>query len=167
MKKVSFQIVCHDPPGEDFLVTDFRLGRVQLYRHFKLTDSRSALDTRPRETALELLGEVPSTFESGRVPLFVCGCCADLGCGALSVAVEHTPEGVVWRDFGWDGWGKREVRSPEPPPDEDEIEEPPASPGEKGPPLHEILARTGPLLFDTDEYISAVSQYRHAKRSQR
>jgi hypothetical protein len=83
----------------------------------------------------------------------------------MSVAVDHTPEGVVWRDLGWDALGK-----PDPPPtprlDDDEPEPESAPfPGRRGPELNVILARTGPFLFDTTEYVSAVSQYRHVRRS--
>ncbi|HEY0216622.1 MAG TPA: hypothetical protein VGC57_09540 [Cellulomonas sp.] len=51
-----------------------------------------------------LLGTGPSELPGGRVPLYVCPVCADLGCGAVSALVERTATSVVWRDFGWDVW---------------------------------------------------------------
>lgn len=48
-----------------------------------------------------LLLEVPSVLPEGRVPLYVCSECGDLGCGAVTVSVEKTPESFVWRDLGW------------------------------------------------------------------
>ncbi|MFS0702917.1 hypothetical protein AB6N23_00200 [Cellulomonas sp. 179-A 9B4 NHS] len=67
------------------------------------------------DRALQLLGEMPSELTGGRVPLYVCAACADLACGAVSVAVERTDREVVWHDFGWDtGWddGEEEIRIP-------------------------------------------------------
>ena len=49
-----------------------------------------------------LLGQRPPELASGRIPLFVCPACGDLGCGAITAAVEWTTDTVVWRDFGWD-----------------------------------------------------------------
>ncbi|MBB2923470.1 hypothetical protein [Cellulomonas cellasea] len=54
------------------------------------------------DDVLVLLGERPPELASGRVPIFVCGACGDLGCGAITAAVEWTADTVVWRDFGWD-----------------------------------------------------------------
>lgn len=49
-----------------------------------------------------LLGEMPAELPSGRVPIYVCPQCGDLGCGAVTAVIERTPDTVVWRDFGWD-----------------------------------------------------------------
>jgi hypothetical protein len=35
----------------------------------------------------------------GRLPLYVCPMCADLGCGAITVEVVHEASVVTWRDF--------------------------------------------------------------------
>ena len=35
----------------------------------------------------------------GRLPLYVCPMCADLGCGAITVEVVHEAGAVTWRDF--------------------------------------------------------------------
>lgn len=35
----------------------------------------------------------------GRLPLYVCPMCGDLGCGALTVEVVREVESVIWRDF--------------------------------------------------------------------
>lgn len=55
----------------------------------------------PREV-LVLLGERPSELSTGRVPIFVCPVCGDLGCGSMTVAVDRSAETVVWREFGWE-----------------------------------------------------------------
>ena len=38
----------------------------------------------------------------GRVSLFVCPECGDLGCGAITARVEEGPLGIVWRDIGFE-----------------------------------------------------------------
>ncbi|MGW6129037.1 hypothetical protein ACWFNE_03320 [Cellulomonas sp. NPDC055163] len=54
------------------------------------------------DDVLVLLGQRPPELASGRVPIFVCAACGDLGCGAVTAAVDWTADTVVWRDFGWD-----------------------------------------------------------------
>jgi hypothetical protein len=48
-----------------------------------------------------LLGQASADFGDGRLALYVCPECGDLGCGALSAVVERVGDDVVWRDFGW------------------------------------------------------------------
>lgn len=40
---------------------------------------------------------------AGRVELYVCRECGDLGCGALTVNIERSGQMVRWNQFGWDG----------------------------------------------------------------
>ncbi len=54
------------------------------------------------DDALVWLGERPSELPDGRIHLYVCPVCGDLGCGAVTATVDRTPRTVVWRDFGWD-----------------------------------------------------------------
>lgn len=49
----------------------------------------------------ELLGEVPSEFEDGRVPLLRCPIDADLGCAALSTQLVLLDDAVIWENIGW------------------------------------------------------------------
>lgn len=53
-----------------------------------------------------LLGERSPTLEGGRVPLYVCPECGDIGCGALTAVIERSGDHVTWRDFGWDDAGQ-------------------------------------------------------------
>lgn len=41
-------------------------------------------------------GDLPQN----RVPIFVCGECADYGCGVVSCVVERANDEIVWHDFG-------------------------------------------------------------------
>lgn len=54
------------------------------------------------DDVLVLLGDRPPELPTGRVPVFVCSECGDLGCGAVTLAVERTADTVAWRDFGWE-----------------------------------------------------------------
>lgn len=51
---------------------------------------------------MQLLLRASPESPSGRVPIYVCGECGDLGCGAVTAKVELTPEGYVWKDFGYE-----------------------------------------------------------------
>lgn len=48
-----------------------------------------------------LLGEALPDAPDGRVSVYVCAECADLGCGAITVAVERSHGTVSWRDWGY------------------------------------------------------------------
>jgi hypothetical protein len=56
-----------------------------------------ALDARD-----QLLGRTASPMGGGRVGLYGCRICEDLGCGLYSARVVHEGARVVWRDFGWE-----------------------------------------------------------------
>ena len=47
-----------------------------------------------------LLLRVSSPLPTGRVPLYVCGECGDLGCGAITARIERVADAFVWSDFG-------------------------------------------------------------------
>ena len=53
------------------------------------------------ETTGRLLAELPGEFADGRVALFVCPECGDLGCGAVSVRLRKEGESILWEEFGW------------------------------------------------------------------
>lgn len=60
-------------------------------------------DAWPMETvaAIErLLGEAPGDLPDGRVSLYVCPECADLGCGAITTRLSLEYDTVIWRDIG-------------------------------------------------------------------
>jgi hypothetical protein len=49
----------------------------------------------------QLLGQTPPELADGRLALYVCPECGDLGCGAVTVVVDRIGDDVVWRDLGW------------------------------------------------------------------
>ncbi len=60
-----------------------------------------------------LSGTAPPDMPSGRVSLYVCPECGDLGCGASGVFVERTSDSVVWRDFAYENNYDGLVHSPD------------------------------------------------------
>ncbi len=80
-----------------------------------------------------LLGEQPPELANGRIPVFVCAECGDLGCGALTAEVEWTPTTVIWRNFGWDVNYETD--------DEED------------------LVFAGPLVFDRDQYETELRRF--------
>ena len=75
------------------------------------------IDGRPLRELVELGGNIyvpdytralllrePSPLSSGRVPLYVCSQCADLGCGAIAVRVTAIDDSIVWSDFAIDSF---------------------------------------------------------------
>ncbi len=105
--------------------------------HLGIKDEIGSLDVDPNY-AKQLLLKVPSELKSGRVPLYVCSCCADLGCGATTVLVEDLGDQIKWSQFGRESnW-------------EDDLFQ------------SEYMKRTGPFYFDKTEYESAISPYTKA-----
>ena len=83
-----------------------------------VVDGRSLLDRLPpsdqagvlgwgapaveRSLISQLLLREPSELPSGRVPLYVCPECGDLGCGAVTARIEKMAEAYVWSEFAWE-----------------------------------------------------------------
>lgn len=154
MKRVTLELTTVHSPRRQRVDMDFQLGRIALRKHLSRPDAVCALEARPREAARTLLLEQPSPFMSGRAPLLLCPCCADLGCGALCVRVDYTDEGVVWSDFAWDGYGPLETAQPA------------SVVGERiEPPPRDLLRTLGPFLFDTGQYQAVLRTYASAKAS--
>ena len=116
------------PMGSDFCV-----GRIQLASHLR-ANGLASVDVDPR-FARQLLLKEPSDFASGRVPLFVCECCGDLGCGALTVAVKRLEGEYVWSEFGYEGLDSTSISA------------------------GDYIARTGPFAFHPTAYESALLPY--------
>ncbi len=64
------------------------------------------LGDRPSITAglsslARLRGQEPGDAPGGRVAVYVCAECGNLGCGAVTVRVQVGPEAVEWLDWGY------------------------------------------------------------------
>lgn len=114
--------------------TDFQIDKYVLSRHFAVRNYVGALAVNAC-FARQLMLREKSEFASGRVPIFVCKQCGDIGCGAITVEIEETEQGIIWREFGVE------------------------SPTEEGLIQSDYMKRTGPFLFDKVEYLSVLSAY--------
>ena len=54
-----------------------------------------------RTAVRRLLGEAEPDAPDGRVTVYVCAECGDLGCGAITVVIERDNGAVRWRDWGY------------------------------------------------------------------
>lgn len=50
----------------------------------------------------KLLREAEPDYPPNRIALYVCPECGDLGCGAVTVAINREEEAVSWSDFRWE-----------------------------------------------------------------
>ena len=79
---------------------DFLVDGVSLYDQLRVGDQVTPLGCWPPEFERESIQQLLTA--AGRVPLYVCAECGDLGCGAITALVERTSDGVVWRDFAFE-----------------------------------------------------------------
>jgi hypothetical protein len=97
--------IVHVPPtsprrvaGRGFAINGRPLGEL-----VALGDNVCVLDTadraRARRAARQLRGAAPSEFASGRIPIYVCAECGDLGCGAVTVRVTELDDCFLWSEL--------------------------------------------------------------------
>jgi len=79
---------------------DFVVDGISLYDRLGVGDQVTALGCWSVDSERAYIQQLLSP--SGRVPLYVCAECGDLGCGAVTALVERTGEGFVWRDFAFE-----------------------------------------------------------------
>src|SRR5262245_28285138 len=54
------------------------------------------------ESVAKLQGNKQPDYPPNRVAMYVCPECGDLGCGAVTVAVNREAEAITWSDFRWE-----------------------------------------------------------------
>ena len=81
------------------------------------------------KAAAMLLSQATPDSASGRVLLYVCPECGDIGCGAYAVRIEKTNIGYSWGDFAYEN-GYEESR---------------------------VIEGVGPFFFERSNYESAIS----------
>ncbi len=135
LKKFSLEIYTALSCGENPIsYPDFKIGCIELAKHLGIKEEHGVLAV-DRAFAKQLLLKESSELESRRVPLYVCNCCGDLGCGALTVRVEKISDYFVWSEFGYE------------------------NNYEDGFSQNEYMRRTGPFKFGMDNYVSVIKPY--------
>jgi hypothetical protein len=89
----------------------------------------------PEEDSGRLIGHAAPPLPDGRVPLYICAECGDLGCGAVTAVIDRTDDKVVWRDFGYQN-------------DYEVFDE------------ADVFERVGPFAFDRADYDTVLEQFR-------
>ena len=140
MKLTRLDLYLLDGVYGNVSLPDFQIGKVKLAKHLNNKGSLIALVASTRY-ARQLLLKMPPDLPSGRVPLYVCRCCGDLGCGALTVQVEKTEGYFIWRDFAYENnWGEGYIQT-------------------------DYMKRTGPFQFPIENYRSTIKPYAKALRN--
>ncbi len=135
LKEFSLEIYTALSSGENPIsYPDFKIGKIELAKHLNVKEEHGVLAVN-KAFAKQLLLKEPSELESKRIPLYVCNCCGDLGCGALTVKVEKIDGYFIWSDFGYE------------------------NNYESGFSQNGFMKRTGPFKFSADIYLSAVKSY--------
>ena len=59
------------------------------------------LDANEQSASIDrLLRKSPPDVSGGRITLYICPECGDLGCGAVTLSVQSEAGVIIWRDFG-------------------------------------------------------------------
>ncbi len=105
-----------------------------MVKHLGVNDSIFSLDVcKTYKPQFLLKGEF--ALESGRVPLYVCGHCADLGCGCISVKIEFENDAYIWSEFGYENnWEDGFIQS-------------------------DFMKSFGPFTFDKTEYENLIHSF--------
>jgi hypothetical protein len=63
-----------------------------------------------RKATRRLLLVEEADFPDDRRSLFICSECGDLGCGAISIAVEKKGDRIMWKNFGYENTYENDVK---------------------------------------------------------
>ncbi len=89
----------------------------------------------PAEDFEMLTGVRPPPLPHGRVPIYICAECGDLGCGAVTATIEQLEDHVYWRDFSYENG--YEPFNPE-----------------------DVFAGVGPFTFERGAYLATLDAFR-------
>lgn len=95
---------------------DFVVNGVSLYEAAgRGRDLVSLLWAEPADSTVlatavqRLLANEPGDASDGRVSLFICPECGDLGCGAITVHIQTSPGNIIWQYFGYENNYQSEI----------------------------------------------------------
>lgn len=85
---------------------DFVVDRRSLYDLLKPGDNIGCLGWLPPDAEKiimeRLLAERLSELGNDRYSIYICAECGDIGCGAITVQIEKTQAGFIWKSFGYE-----------------------------------------------------------------
>jgi hypothetical protein len=55
-----------------------------------------------QEIIKEFMGQKSPEIQSGRLMIYVCSECGDIGCGSITADLEITDDKVIWKNFGYE-----------------------------------------------------------------
>lgn len=55
-----------------------------------------------KHTIAQLLAKELPEPESGRVPIYICPECGDLGCGAVTARIDEEADSYIWSNFAFE-----------------------------------------------------------------
>ena len=115
---------------------DFVVDGASLADRLKAGDYIGCLgwgDTTVEASSLQqLMGNEPSELPEGRMMIYVCPECGDLGCGAVTVTVRREGDEIVWDSFRFENDYDPEMTD------------------------HERYGDVGPFQFDAEQYSQAL-----------
>ncbi len=108
MDRLTFQVKhckgSHDKTSVDF--QDFCINEKSLLEELPNKDVVGVIGSfKPefdKEAVNQLLLKEKSELNSGRIPIYICSECGDLGCGAITISIEENAETYTWKDFGFE-----------------------------------------------------------------
>ncbi|MFT5599821.1 MAG: hypothetical protein ACI9N1_000047 [Flavobacteriales bacterium] len=106
MDKLAFAFILDRTTGHLFV--DFLVNNESLYEKFELDGTLriGVLGWSSQEWETKniniFLSEIKPVLDNGRVELFVCSDCGDIGCGATTLKLTKTNNKIVWSEFGDD-----------------------------------------------------------------
>lgn len=90
-------------PYLDYIVNGRPLAELLSLQRFDLIGRLGWGALREQKRAVDrLLLHDHSDLPSGRYMIFICPECGDMGCGAITAAIEKSAEHFIWRDFGYE-----------------------------------------------------------------
>ncbi len=94
----------HGKTQRDYL--DFVVNGKSLSDLLKTGDNIGCLGWLPPASEQMILEQLTakrlSDLGNDRYSIYICPECADIGCGAITVQIEKTQNGFVWRNFGYE-----------------------------------------------------------------
>ena len=85
---------------------DFVVNGQSIHDQLMTDDHIGCLGWQSEEKEIVILEQLTtkrlSVLGNNRYAIYVCAECGDIGCGAITVQIEKTKDGFVWKNFGYE-----------------------------------------------------------------